>query len=281
MRLVESTYVGFKKRAAFLDSDYGEWTAHVYAVCRGGRHPRRAARVRTTTQEQAQARLDAVFSGLVTLVPDSYSGRARKSRFIDRDYGEFEALLSNVLSGRGHPKRASICRNEALTYTPEEISKFTAIASEGKVTFIGPYRGMLHKCRFLDVEFGEFEALPANVIHKRTRHSHAVGQRLKQLTIEIHWKTGAVVPCVASYELAAVRWMNSRQFEYEWQATTFTMPNGRTYRPDAYLPDRDLWIEIKGYWWQRSRVKWDWFHDAYPNSELWDRVKLKELGVLD
>jgi hypothetical protein len=58
------------------------------------------------------------------------------------------------------------------------------------------------------------------------------------------------------------------------------MPDGRTYRPDAYLPDRDLWVEIKGYFWQHSGGKWDWFHRDHSNSELWDEAKLKELRIL-
>ena len=54
----------------------------------------------------------------------------------------------------------------------------------------------------------------------------------------------------------------------------------KTYRPDCYLPDEDLWIEIKGYFREIGKVKWSWFHNQHPNSELWNEEKLKELGVL-
>ena len=58
------------------------------------------------------------------------------------------------------------------------------------------------------------------------------------------------------------------------------MPNGKTYRPDLYLPDSDVWIEIKGYFRKDAKIKWDWFHKEHPNSELWNEEKLKEMKIL-
>ena len=60
----------------------------------------------------------------------------------------------------------------------------------------------------------------------------------------------------------------------------FTMTSGKVYICDCYLPERDLYIEIKGYFRKDAKEKWDWFHKEYPNSELWDKKKLKELGIL-
>ena len=59
------------------------------------------------------------------------------------------------------------------------------------------------------------------------------------------------------------------------------MPNGKTFRPDCYLiGKRKPWIEIKGYFRQKNKEKWDWFHKKYPNSELWDKKKLKEMKII-
>lgn len=38
-------------------------------------------------------------------------------------------------------------------------------------------------------------------------------------------------------------------FEYEWRGT-------RKYFPDFYLPDRQLYVEVKGYETDRDRAKW-------------------------
>ena len=52
------------------------------------------------------------------------------------------------------------------------------------------------------------------------------------------------------------------------------------YRPDLYLPEGRLWVEIKGYFRKDAQEKWDWFHREHPNSELWDNKKLKEMEIL-
>lgn len=57
------------------------------------------------------------------------------------------------------------------------------------------------------------------------------------------------------------------------------MPDNKTYRPDCYLINKNLWIEIKGYFRNDAREKWDWFHEKYPNSELWNKKALKGIGI--
>jgi hypothetical protein len=95
----------------------------------------------------------------------------------------------------------------------------------------------------------------------------------------LHWKTRRYVVCVGSYEVAVVTHLNHLRINYEWQPRAFPMPNGRTYRPDLYLPDLDLWIEIKGYFRKDAQAKWTWFHDAYPNSQLWTGKVLRDMGL--
>ena len=58
------------------------------------------------------------------------------------------------------------------------------------------------------------------------------------------------------------------------------MPDGRTYRPDLYLPAEDKWIEIKGYFRADAEEKWNWFHKEYPNSELWNDEKLRKMKII-
>jgi hypothetical protein len=100
-----------------------------------------------------------------------------------------------------------------------------------------------------------------------------------------HWKTGEELVCVGSYERKTVEFLNLNKIEFEWQPQTFRMPideNGKikTYRPDLYLPEAQLWVEIKGYFRKDAREKWDWFCSLHRNSELWDKTKLKEFNIL-
>lgn len=98
-------------------------------------------------------------------------------------------------------------------------------------------------------------------------------------TILHHWKTQKEIVCVCSYEVAVVEWLNETKQEFDWQIR-FCMPNGKKYFCDLYFMDKNLYAEVKGHFRKDAREKWEWFHKEYPNSELWDRQKLKELGLL-
>jgi len=101
-----------------------------------------------------------------------------------------------------------------------------------------------------------------------------------------HWKTDEELICQASYEKAVVEYLNANKINFRWQSKTFKTPflklNGekRTYRPDLYLFSTKKWIEIKGYFRKDAQEKWDWFRKEHPNSELWNKEKLKEMGLI-
>ena len=101
-----------------------------------------------------------------------------------------------------------------------------------------------------------------------------------------HWKTGEEIVCVAGYEKKTIEYLNKNKINYKWQHKVFPMilSSGRktTYRPDMYIMGkRNPWIEIKGYFRDNAKEKWDIFHtQTKPNSELWDKDKLKEMNIL-
>lgn len=39
-------------------------------------------------------------------------------------------------------------------------------------------------------------------------------------------------------------------------------------------------MQIKGFFRGQAQEKCNWFHKKYPNSELWNKEKLKEMGIL-
>jgi len=101
-----------------------------------------------------------------------------------------------------------------------------------------------------------------------------------QIVDLVHWFSRETIPCRGSFELAFVNYCNKNHIDYNWQPQTFLMPSGKTYTPDCYLPDQDLWVEIKGFHRDDSAEKWEWFHKEYPNSEIWFERDLKEKGIL-
>jgi hypothetical protein len=101
------------------------------------------------------------------------------------------------------------------------------------------------------------------------------------ITLKYHWSTKEELICKAGYESKVVDYLNSNKINYLWQPEVFQLSTGQTYRPDLYLIDEDKWIEIKGYMRPNALPKWEEFHNKIkPNSELWNKEKLKQLGIL-
>lgn len=118
------------------------------------------------------------------------------------------------------------------------------------------------------------------------RHEKAA-KKMNNSCILSHWKTGKEVVCVGSFEKATVEYLNKNRVNYEWHSRCFETeiltPTGKKsfYTPDLYLPDQNLWIEIKGFFRdEESKLKWEWFHQTYPNSEIWFEEQLLQKGIL-
>lgn len=96
----------------------------------------------------------------------------------------------------------------------------------------------------------------------------------------VHWKTGQELICQGSWEKRTVEYLNKNKINFRWQPRSFKMPDGRKYFPDCYLYSTKKWIEIKGYFWDDAQEKWEWFQTIKSNSELWNKAKLKQMGIL-
>ena len=118
-----------------------------------------------------------------------------------------------------------------------------------------------------------------NPVKNRDIALKCIGSQTKT-TVRFHWKTSEELICQGGYEPKVVDYLNANQINFNWQPQTFKMPSGKTYRPDTYLPDQGVWVEIKGYFRKDAQEKWDWFKTEYPTAELWNKEKLKEMGVL-
>ncbi|MFA6089837.1 MAG: hypothetical protein WC755_08320, partial [Candidatus Woesearchaeota archaeon] len=233
--LDESTYVSLRVKCTFVDINYGRWQTDPWSVLSGHGHPKRGyatmSKKQTITRNMTENLLKKIHGNLVKL-GDDYSGIYAKCTFIDAEYGSWKTSPQHVIAGGSHPKRKG---------------------QKAKKTNMQRY-GVPHHMHVSEI---------AQICAKKTRHSK----------ILYHWKTNKELVCVGSYEVAFVNWCNINKIDFEWQIH-HKMPNDKVYIVDAYIVDGkyvDTWIEIKGYFRPHSKLKWEWFQQQFPNSQLWDK----------
>jgi len=87
----------------------------------------------------------------------------------------------------------------------------------------------------------------------------------------------------SSWEANFAKWcdLSGIKWEYEPKAFELIIKNKETtYTPDFYLPEFDLWIEIKGWWRRNGKNKFNWFKKNYKNIQLFQHNKLKNMSIL-
>lgn len=242
-----------------------------------------------------EARLKAKHGDRLTLVRDTYAGVAKKATFIDVDYGQWEAYVSNVLAGHRHPLRG---RCHSRLTNVERYGSTTPLGSATvrkkiEATNLGRYGSKnvlaggsivreVAKQTFIK-RYGVENAQQVPEVHDRSARTR------RSSTVIKHWKTGQELTCVGSYEVAVVKWLNERGIDFDWQPP-IKIPNsvspdiaGRTYFVDLRITDGEhagKYVEIKGGWPRElQRKKWEWFHGHYV-SELWTSGELRRLGII-
>lgn len=103
-----------------------------------------------------------------------------------------------------------------------------------------------------------------------------IKNRKNSVTLK-HWKTDEDITCCGSFEYFIVKKLNDLKINYEFQIK-FNLPNfENVYYCDFYFPDDDMYVEVKGYFYNKNKKKqWELFHKLYPNSEIWYYKKVEE-----
>jgi len=285
-------YINLKQNLIFEDKEFGQWSAATASVLADrSHHPERTrckvgANRKLTVEEISKRMTEHHGENIKFKNPElPYIDINQKVTFIDNVYGEFTTTIRSVLRGHGHRKRGRILaqdtcfKNFGVQYPTrsEEVKKRIKATCVEKYGIDHPFKNkdIVNKVKNTNIEkYGfEFAAQNSEIALKSARSSN-------HITDIPHWKTGELIPCHASYEVKTVQYFNKNQIDFKAQSRVFKMPNGKTYRPDFYLLQENKWIEVKGYMRKDAQEKWDWFHETYPNSELWDKTKLKSLGIL-
>lgn len=112
---------------------------------------------------------------------------------------------------------------------------------------------------------------------KGNRHATHRGDKqsfYKDIRMDSRWEVGVA----AYFDAAGVEW--------KYGERGFKLSDGRYYYPDFFIYEQGNFlklIEVKGYFREANRLKMDMFLREYPSViiELWERPKLRELGIID
>jgi len=314
--LVEETYVNVGIMCIFIDKDHGRWPCKPgNVIYKKYGHPlRRSEKIsksKTIPLEKIKQNLKKNRGDGITIDESTYKNTNTKCIFIDEDYGPWPARPTDVINKReSHPKRAQQQRIKTSTLDVETI-KERIKQLKGDVLIIdeSTYINTKTKCRFIDKDFpnDEWWETPNNILSKNCDHPKKRAGKIAQTcfenygvknpqqnkeihlkttrsqnkhTIKHNWETGEEIDCQAGWEPLVVDHWNEDKERFRWQIPFENKEKGYVYFVDAYLPDKDIYIEIKGRKFEKGMKKWEWFHKEHPNSELWDEKKLKSLGLL-
>jgi hypothetical protein len=292
----ESTYVGAYKECRFVDYEYGEFYCRPARVIRRGTgHPARTMQRREATCMRrfgvTTALLDPATKEMARQTSLAHFGtehptqndevKARIAQTCLERFGTTSALGNDDVRKKG----AQTCMER---YGTDVVLRSPGVKARVIATNLERYgcewsaqnpdiRSKTDKT--MHVRYGGPSSMNDHDVAKRNARAQTRSVRLT------HWSTGEELVCIGSYEVRVVQYLNNHQIRFQWQPTTFKMPaddrgKAKTYRPDLYLTDAGAWVEIKGYFRKDAREKWDWFHVDHPNSMLWDKEALKDLGLL-
>ena len=203
------------------------------------------------TIEEAEEILSKASNGNLTIDRSTYIDTQHRSRFFDKDYGEWWTTLNLIISNnRKHPKRALEEKKQTCmkNYGVENPMHSEEIKERFKKTNLERY-GVENP-----MQNEQFKKNHQNALMEK----YGVDNPMKNAEIALrsainrnnsgiikHWKTNEDCVWVGSYERKTLEYLNKNQIDYSWQPEVFTMPNGKTYRPDLYLIKENLYIEIK------------------------------------
>lgn len=256
LTIEESTYSTIKQKCKIFDSRVGEYFLCSPSMIIHGKqkgHYKASMFTKKYTIEQAQERLGDNFKIVV------FNGWKENCEII------------------------YIPKNEMMFIRPDDIINKKIIGTKSDrvdrrhITSIRKYGAKTNfkKARATNLIRYGYE-FPAQSIQVQIKASKSVNKRV----LKTHWKTGEELVCVGGYEAKCVDYFNYNSIDFHWQPMGFNCSNGKVYFIDCYLPEQDRYIEIKGYFRDDSKLKFDEFCSVYPKTELWNKEKLKQLKIL-
>ena len=140
----------------------------------------------------------------LSIVESTFINTFTKARFIDSEYGEFEALPKKVFSGlKSHPDRA---KNEFKPHNKLTIEDIKSRLPSHLTIDVSTYVDTHTKARFIDSEYGEFWAPPREAIKSKNKKRYEANRNISleeakkrlpdHVTVDETTYKGASIPCI-------------------------------------------------------------------------------------
>ncbi len=176
--LDESTYLNTNTKCRFIDDEYGSFWKRLDHVLDGSYHPDRNKNNKNLTKLNE---IKSKIPKYITLDEDSFKGLYKTCRFIDEKYGEYWTKPYSVLKGRDHIKRS--CEHRKIS-----ISEIKSKLPEYIILDESTYIDTKTKCRFIDKNYGSWEAIPRDIINGHEHPKRGLEKRketcLKRYDVE-------------------------------------------------------------------------------------------------
>lgn len=88
------------------------------------------------------------------------------------------------------------------------------------------------------------------------------------------------------WEVSTANYLQENNYAWRYSPSGFMLSDGRVYYPDFFTYDLDdkldHLIEVKGYFREENKQKFEQFKSEYPeiHIELWQKTELKERGII-
>jgi hypothetical protein len=172
---------------------------------------------------------------------------SRSLNLIGQKYSRLTVVDKVYINNRKHWKCICECGNSTIVTT-------------GRIR-----SGTTRSCGCLNLDKIIERNKDPKIVSKRLTHGIKSFKRF-------HWKTGETIWCKGSYERDVIDWLNKYRINFAWQIP-FPLSNKSIYICDLLLTDNNIYVEIKGRWYEDALDKFELFLKEYDllNIEVWNK----------
>lgn len=191
--------------------------------------------------------------------------RGTKDRWDESKYCSIDCL--NKSKFKGSFVKCSNCGKE-LWRTPKDLKKrkhfWCSLECEREVKKIittGENNGMFGKTHSKEVKEAQSKRMALR-LRKGIHNKRSICCKRANMNNQFFR---------SSWEANYARYLDYNNIKWEYEPKTFTFPLDRgttRYTPDFYLPETNVWVEVKGYMDKKSQIKVVRFRKYYPQEKL-------------